>query len=597
MSLNERSIKRYWETPRNRTVIQQSAFDNSRQMFHSMLCLREEDSNDYLQRYYEKVSGILDNDALAEKFKKFTPFPLPSNALVSKASDEWNKVYYAQDRVKMMKFKNEKNALDFEQYLERIGFPATVEQDLFTLVKQQLQSIAIVDMAALNPVRSEDEIEDQNYSAPMADDRIIKQLPVDPAIGANPYVYFVDVGKIHDVGVNADGSIDWVMFVRQDIDDSDSRQLVVIDDTSYQVYDIGSDAKDLIPLVNEGHELGYCPATFIWRDVIDPNNKVRRYNSVLEIVEDLDKYNMLTVFREHADLYASYPIVWRYIDACDDDDETEQLKGWLGPGHQVEVSTPLDSGRMSVPTGFVDMDSQLLKYIEDKLRKLEVKITKHLTGVDNEIQNEKAFNESQIRSQYETRHSVLRYWAENVQSVHKFLVDTIARLKYGDDFISSTIDYGMDYFLYDTVTATNEYQTAKEAGLPQTMLELIYQKVKQSLTRNNPNAAARVEILEYLEPYIHYDLSVINPISLDYELKTNFSKYIRRFELENGSILDFGKDLTLAKKIPKIQKTLYGYVEEHRKTNPPIQPLLGAGQGSNSDSTGQGGVGAISRAA
>ena len=565
-TLSNVDLEKYYRTPQNGISIQRAALDNERQMFHAMLTLRSEDVNGYKSTFLSKVQTILDNDVKFKKFESFMTYPLVSYALISKASDEFNKTFYAQDRTRELNFVDPALAAEMEEYLVDIDYESTLGQDIFTFVKQAVNTIAVVDVPT---------IEDPKLSVSGA--------------RTEPYVYFVDTGKVHDVGVNPNGTIQYLMFIR-DAAEEGQRELVVIDGETYRVYSINDRSNGaLSEIVNSTHGIGYCPATFIWRDAIDPANKVCRYNTVLEIVEDLDKYIMLSIFREHADLYASYPIMWRYLNACEVDENgnvnKEDYSGLMGPGQLVQIEmTEAENQRMSVPVGFVPMDTQILKYIEDKLRKLEVKITKHLTGVDNEIQNEKAFNESQIRSQYETRHSVLRYWAENFQAVDKFLVDTIARLIFGDvklggKFIGSTIDYGMDFFLYDTLTATKEYRDGVEAGLPPHMLDLILNKVIQANTRNNPNASERVRIINYLMPAMHTPLTLLNPASDDYALKSNFRYFIDKFELEFGSIIKFGSAVPLPKKIEVIKTQLKKYVTEHRKDN----PYLGEGSVVNGE--------------
>jgi hypothetical protein len=335
----------------------------------------------------------------------------------------------------------------------------------------------------------------------------------------------------------------------------------------------------LVDAIESPHNLGYCPATFIWRDVVDPDLPIRRYNAVTEITADMDKYVIADVFKDHADLYASFPIMWKYNDACDDpwvagnellvDQNNQPYRKetpYMGPGHQIDLEVPAgESAKMSVPAGFVQSDRTLLDYNQEKVKKLEVKIIKHLTGVDNEIQNEKAFNESQIRSQYETRHAVLRYWAENIQFVHKFLVNTIAKLRYGDEFVAVHIDYGEDFFVYDPITATKDYLEAKAAGLPGYIVDSLRKIVEDIITKTSPTMKARFDILGKLEPYRDLNLGDVDKLSPEWELKANFSAYVDRFEMENGSIVEFGSKIDYGNKIKLIKSKLYDYVEEQRK--------------------------------
>lgn len=542
-ALTEDQIKKYWENPENRAELNQADKDNQRQLFHAMLSTDLEDAGTYKDLLLGRVKRMLRN---AEKYRKFEDnitFPLPSHNLVSKATDELNKIFRAQDREVDYVFSEEEYTQDFTDFLNKISFSSTIEQHLFTKAKQCVNTLAIVDTPALSDV-------------------------VSPGL-TEPYIYFIEAGKIHSLSVDEKGVVKYVMFTRDMPDDK--KDLIIIDEENYSVAHLDQDGK-INGIESSPHFLEYCPATFIWRDVKDPDKPIRRYNSILEIVGDMDKYVIASVFKEHVDLYASFPIIWRYKDDCEEELDTNgdpiinenEESDYLGPGHMLEMTLPEgENAKMGIPVGFANAERTMLDYNVEKLEKLEIKITKHLTGVDNEIQNEKAFNESQIRSQYETRHSVLRYWAENIEYCHKFLMDTVARLRYMDKFISSTVYYGMDYFLYDTITATTEYQETKDAGLPFYIRIHKRKVVEEITTRNSPNTKARFEILNQIEPFLDCNLEEIPDMTgPEYWLKVNFAYYINRFEREVGSITKFAAAIDFRVKIDKINKKLYEYVEQ-----------------------------------
>jgi hypothetical protein len=553
-TLDQTRINQIWQKPKNREAIQRADVDNQRQLFHAQLSVDRDDSNAYLNVYLDKIRSILQNDDKFAKFESLLQFPLVSNHLISKGTDEWNKVFKAQDRVEEYRFSEDKMEIDFRSYLEKINFRDTIEQNLFTKVKQAVNTVGIVDIPTLAEGQSETE----------------------------PYVYFVETGKLHDVDVDHTGTILYVMFERGNRGDDDHR-VVIIDGEYYRIAKLLENSNDLLIEVENRHELGYCPAVFLWKDVRDPDKPIRRYNSVLEIVDQLDEYLMWKTFGDHVDLYSSFPIIWKYGNSCENDVEAKSEAGvpimydlngvpipkqksdYIGPGWMVDIEIPDgESATLAPPVGFVDPKAVLLEYNRNKIRQIEVKIIKHLTGVDNEIQNEKAFNESQIRSQYETRNSVLRYWAENMQAVHWFFAKTIAKQRYGDKFLGGAIDYGQDYFLYDTITADTDYKGAKDAGLPQYIIMARRAIVEQIETRNSPNKQARFEILSELEPYVDVNLTDLDPLTQEYELKANFQLYINRFEREHVDIVKFGSEIDFDKKIRAIQSKLYDYVRETR---------------------------------
>lgn len=546
--LSQEEVSGLWKKPKNKVSIDLAQYDNRRQLFHAKLSTSEEDTNEYLDTFYKKAAGMLNNKAKFNIFKKLLTFPLKSNAIISKAADEFNKINYAQDRVEEYSFEDESLIDDFKLFRERTDFESMIEQNLFTKAKQSVNTVAIVDTPALS-----------ESSGGLTE----------------PYIYFLEVGDLHDVATDDSGAILYVMFVRGTAAEN-NEQLVVIDGGYYRVYDINRDKNELSLVIESAHELDYCPCSFIWRDPIDTDVRIRRFNSILEMVGDMDDYVILHTFSQHASLYSSFPIMWKYVsDNSDEVDETGQggvpsEDDYSGPGTLVEMSLPAGgegSVTMGPPAGFIIPDIQGNKFVIDRLKELEVKITKHFTGVDNEIQNEKAFNESQVRSQYETRHSVLRYWAENIQFIHKFLIDTVARLRYREQFIGSTIDYGMDYFLYDSMTATKEYEDSREAGLPMYVLKQKRLVVEQTITRSSPNARASFDILAQLEPYVDMHISLLDKTTNEYELKANFSSYIARFERENGDMVKYLSEVDFDIKINDIKKKINGFVEENVKKN------------------------------
>lgn len=555
-TLDQTKINEIWAKPKNRASILRADLDNKRQLFHAQLSVDRDDSNSYLGVYLDKIRSILRNTDKFNKFESLLQFPLVSNHLISKGTDEWNKVFKAQDRVEEYRFTDDAMEADFQTYLEKINFRDTIEQNLFTKVKQAVNTVGIVDI----PTLAEGQVETE------------------------PYVYFIETGKLHDVDVDNTGAITYVMFERGKRGDDDHR-IIIIDGEYYRVATVDLNSNNLSIEIENRHELGYCPATFLWKDIRDPDNPVRRYNSVLEIVDQLDEYLMWKTFGDHVDLYSSFPIIWRYGNECDPQTEARSDAGvsvildnngnpipkdksdYIGPGWMVDIQIPdsSDAASMGPPVGFVDPKAVLLEYNRNKIRQIEVKIIKHLTGVDNEIQNEKAFNESQIRSQYETRNSVLRYWAENMQAVHWFFAKTIAKQRYGKAFLGGAVDYGMDYFLYDTITADSDYKAGKDAGLPQYILMARREVVEQIETRNSPNKQARFEVLSQLEPYIDVSLADLDPATPEYELKANFQLYINRFEREHTDIVKFGSQVDQDAKIRSIKSKLYDYVKETRE--------------------------------
>ena len=87
-------------------------------------------------------------------------------------------------------------------------------------------------------------------------------------------------------------------------------------------------------------------------------------------------------------------------------------------------------------------------------------------------------------------------------------------------------------------------------------------KVQALIGRGNPKAAARLRLLELLEPYPDSPLSQVPAGSAAFELKANFNQYVGRFEAEIGPLETFGALLPMKERLHRISEILYGYVRD-----------------------------------
>src|SRR5690606_1590692 len=94
-------------------------------------------------------------------------------------------------------------------------------------------------------------------------------------------------------------------------------------------------------------------------------------------------------------------IVWYDINGTDKRAHTKECpackaKKMIGPGTLLEVDPPRmkDEADMREPVGFVSVDVDALKFSEEKLAKMQAKITYHTTGkMPIETQSKEALNE------------------------------------------------------------------------------------------------------------------------------------------------------------------------------------------------------------
>ena len=157
----------------------------------------------------------------------------------------------------------------------------------------------------------------------------------------------------------------------------------------------------------------------------------------------------------------------------------------------------------------------------------------------------------------------------NFELAQKFIEDTVCKLRYGAAFISSSVSWGTEFYVFTVAELYSKYKQAKENGASNSELDAISQQILEVEYRNNPLVLQRMLILEQLEPYPHKTLDEVLKL---YEkellsenlvrLKINFSSLIERFERENINIIEFASNKPLRKKIDIINKKLLEYVSE-----------------------------------
>ena len=151
----------------------------------------------------------------------------------------------------------------------------------------------------------------------------------------------------------------------------------------------------------------------------------------------------------------------------------------------------------------------------------------------------------------------------------KFVEDTVCKLRYGGAFISSSVNWGTEFYVFTVTELYSKYKQAKENGASNSELDAISQQILEVEYRNNPLVLQRMLILKQLEPYPHktldevlklYEKELLNENLV--KLKINFSTLVEKFERENINIIEFASNKPMREKIDIINKKLLEYVTE-----------------------------------
>ena len=534
-----------------------------------------------LNDFMAMVENLIPKDKF-EVFKTLFRFPVITNEVLAVCYDKLSRIFDGRDPAFSYQFANTELRDDWEWYRqEKLGEQNIWQSKGWDFFKTQINSVLIVDL----PQEQE------------AGDRY-----------PQPYFYWLPIMDVIDYKAEPQsGAMEWIMF-RQDGD-----KIAVIDDASYRIFN----SKDgtIGELESEAaHDLGYCPARFFWNEPVSLDKPDIKESPVTKELDRLDWYLFFAISKRQLDTYGNYPIYWGYEQSCDfHNDETGDYcdggylkdkqghwhydnngllmpcpvcsqKRLVGAGSYIEVPVPhVDEGQpdLGQPVGMLAVDSESLKYNQEEEKRLRTDLITAIVGTNEEVTTRDALNEQQIKANFESQSTVLKRVKKGFEEAQKFVDDTCCRLRYGKAFLSSSINYGTEFYLFSSDELRERYKKAKEAGMSEADLDALLQQIIETEYRHNPQMMQRMIILSDLEPYRHltrnevqglYEKSLI-PVE-DLLIKFNFADFIKRFERENMNIIEFGAETDYDKKISTIKEQLKAYASEIKQPEVKVEPIV-----------------------
>ena len=534
-----------------------------------------------LNDFMAMVENLIPKDKF-EVFKTLFRFPVITNEVLAVCYDKLSRIFDGRDPAFSYQFANTELRDDWEWYRqEKLGEQNIWQSKGWDFFKTQINSVLIVDL----PQEQE------------AGDRY-----------PQPYFYWLPIMDVIDYKANPQsGAMEWIMF-RQDGD-----KIAVIDDASYRIFN----SKDgtIGELESEAaHDLGYCPARYFWNEPVSLDKPDIKESPVTKELDRLDWYLFFAISKRQLDTYGNYPIYWGYEQSCDfHNDETGDYcdggflkdkqghwhydsngllmpcpvcsqKRLVGAGSFIEVPVPhVDEGQpdLGQPVGMLAVDSKSLLYNQEEEKRLRTDLITAIVGTNEEVTTRDALNEQQIKANFESQSTVLKRVKKGFEEAQKFVDDTCCRLRYGKAFLSSSINYGTEFYLFTSDELRERYKKAKEAGMSEADLDALLQQIIETEYRHNPQMMQRMIILSDLEPYRHltrnevqglYEKSLI-PVE-DLLIKFNFADFIKRFERENMNIIEFGAETDYDKKIGIIKEQLKAYASEIKQPEVKVEPIV-----------------------
>lgn len=569
MALELNQIKQILQKPSKRQVIQKAVNMQHRLRFHTETNIAVSDINQPTTIFLDWVKHLLPKDKF-NIFLQLFKFPLPTPAVVEDVYRELERVFYSRNSSSSYQFTDSELAEDWALYRKsNLNEPEIWKTMGWKRMQVSPNSILVIDLPQV-----------QTTSRP------------------EPYFYWLEIDAVVDYQLSKqdENLFEWLVFNQPE------HRIAVFDDTSIRVYQL-NEKNEIQSLVSEAqHDLGYCPARFFWSTQLNEKNKDLKKNPITKELSNLDWYLFFSISKQHLDLYAPYPIYSAYEadcnfennetgDYCDggflrnakgeykilNDGTVEKCpccseKRIAGPGSFLEVPIPNQSegvADMRNPVQITTIDKDSLDYNVNECARLKNEIVISVVGSGGTVSEKEAINETQVTANFESKTSVLNALKTNFELAQKFVEDTVCKLRYGGAFISSSVNWGTEFYVFTVTELYSKYKQAKENGASNSELDAISQQILEVEYRNNPLVLQRMLILKQLEPYPHktldevlklYEKELLNENLV--KLKINFSTLVEKFERENINIIEFASNKPMREKIDIINKKLLEYVTE-----------------------------------
>lgn len=524
-----------------------------------------------LTQFLAFVENVLPHDKFV-LFKALFRYPVKTNEVTDVCFDKLSRIFDGRNPAFNYQFVNSEQRDDWEEYRQtKLHEPEIWQTKGWEFFKSEINSVLIVDVPR-----------EQRTERP------------------EPYFYWLPIGDV--ITYKADpttGVMDFIVFRRRD-------EIVVLDDATYRVWNDKKHTGQIVgePILEAAHDLGYCPARFFWNEPISLDEPDVKASPLSAVLESLDWFEFFHISKRQLDLMGAYPILSGYEQSCDfsnaengdycdggflrDKQGRYRLdmaglllrcpkcgnKRIIGAGSFVEIPVPNETEHqpdLRNPVQMLTVDRNALDYNVEEQKRLREEIITAVVGQDEIVTNRDAFNEQQVRANFESVTTVLNRVKKGFEAAQQWVDETCCRLRYGNYFISAKINYGTEFYLYSPDELRNRYKAAKDAGASESELDMMQNQILQTEYRNDPTQLRRMLVLAELEPFRHLsrtevsDLFAKNLVSeTDLRIKLNFPNFVRRFERENTNILDFGTAIPYQRKIETIMAEFRRYADEQK---------------------------------
>ena len=513
---------------------------------------------------WSEVKQAIRNSVTEEKYNRvlnYFSYPLPIVSIANDISEDLNRVFNGRNANFSVQYPNKRAEAQSRDLLMHLNTREWIEKHGRKVFKCQPQTIVVVDKDTTGV----------------------------------PYYLSIGIDKLIGYDCDEYDEFKYIIFEHSEgVDDLGKfKKIAFYDDEFYRVIEQRSGQMSLI--TENAHGLKYCPARWFVDESLNSRDKAKRYAPLSPVLGTMSEWTQFYAYSFYAEHYGVFPVVEFAAAVCEEEFCTNGM-----------VSYPLESGGMSTPTNCpsctknkfngagtaikinprIDNEendsSGYFRFISPPTANLEFEQTKqdhrenfikvNTTGF-NDVISKDAVNADQVRSLMEDRKKPLLKLAGICNRLHRWLVKTAVKLSIDVDVMVHA-NYGTEWFLLTEAQLQQLFKGAKDAGLPESEIDQLYNLLIETKYKGQPQTVQKLMIENNLNPQPYQNIKecfdlVANGVmtQLDLYIKANLIKFIKRFERENGSIVEFGSDISFEQKIDIIYNTFKNYVRNENETD------------------------------
>lgn len=549
------------ENRTSRSAVAEALVWQNHLRFHG-LTVKDKSMSVHWPRFQEWVNQRLWTIDTRKAFEATFQFPVVTNKLLAEVHDGWMKLF---DSVNAYLKINGKDGVetDMLEYLKTSGEADWWQNKAIATLIESVNDFIVIDVKPSTTGKFE------------------------PYFSLCSLDSLIDIGEIDDNGVP-----DYIAYR------TTTNQVAFLDGGFYRLYDPSGDGYTLVS--ENPHKLGYCPARLFWNERV-PGHKVAVVSPVDEVLPLLDRYAYRDTTVEIFKDMGVWPITWGIESteeeqprgngtyAVDDagntrectDNSSGKPAAYLALGQYKEI--PMNAFGQGFdprpPVGIVSPDIDAAKFNTEALTELATNIVQYLCGVGGgSLINKQAVNKEQAGGMFAGMENSLRYISRHTSATRSWVINTMGRLRHESRWVGCDHSFGTEWYLKSDADQLADIKTARDGGLPPTLIIQMVEAYQQYRLRTAPGQAPRTRIMADLDP--HWPLSVTDCLGYmkdglvtrqSVAVKIQLQGLISQFEREwDTDIAEWGNLMPYQSRIEKINDYLYQNVrlEEPKPVNP-----------------------------